>query len=97
MKRIIDTFRIQVKPGLFMELPIDRMVPTIKDVHEKLSYPDAIAAIELMVCSEDHIRRHLRIGSTPPTRIGVYKPSEEHKRLQTLIYEAFDETFILGE
>ena len=97
MKRIVDTFRLQVKPGFFMELPIDRQVPTIKDVHEKLSYADAIKAIELMACTEEHIRRHLRIGSTPPTRVSVQNVSAEHKRLQTLIYEAFDETFILGE
>jgi hypothetical protein len=94
MKRIIDTFRIQVKPGVFREFPIDREVPTPKDVREKLSYADAMAAIELMLVPEKHVRDHLRIGSTPPTRVAVCDIPPEHRRLQTLMYQTFGETYI---
>jgi hypothetical protein len=93
MKRIIDVFRMEGNKRTY-EYAIDRLVPTIEDVMQKLSYNDAIASIELMLCSENYIREHLRIGSTPPTKIKVWKTPEEHKRLQTLIYEHFGETFI---
>jgi len=93
MKRIQDVFRITGNKKTY-EYAIDRLVPTIADVQEKLSYSDAIASIELMLCSEEYIREHLRIGSTPPTKIPPYKPTDEQRRLQSLIYQEFGETFI---
>ena len=96
MKRILDTFSVSGKTKVY-EYPIDREVPTPSDVMEKLSYADAMAAIELMLVDEEFIRKHLRIGSTPPTRIGVDHPPMEHRRLQTLIYDTFGNTYICKE
>jgi hypothetical protein len=93
MKRIIDTFSAICNNRVY-EYPIDREVPTPADVFEKVSYMDAIKAIELMACDEEFIRKHLRIGSTPPTKINIFKMSDEDKRLQTMIHDIFDVTYI---
>ena len=93
MKRIIDTFSMTGRNKVY-EYPIDRLVPTPADVIEKVSYVDAIKAIELMACDEEFIRKHLRIGSTPPTSINIFNMSDEDKRLQTMICDIFDVTYI---
>lgn len=93
MKRILDTFSVAGRNKTYT-FPIDRTVPQVGDVIEKLSYPDAIKAIELMCCEEELIRRHLRIGSTPPTKISVVNIPEEHRRIQTLVYNTFGVTYI---
>lgn len=91
MRRIEDVFEMCGQLA-----KIDRIVPEPEDVVKALGYADAIAAFELMLVSEDYIRQHLRIGSTPPTRVAVWNVPEEHRRLQDLVYKHFGETFICG-
>jgi len=92
MKRLVDTFSIMGR--ILHTYPIDRLIPTPEDIKAVLSHADAIAAIELMLVPEEHIRKHLRIGSTPPTKVVVFDTPPDHRRLQTLVYEHFGETFI---
>jgi hypothetical protein len=88
MKLILDTFTCEK-----YTFPINRIVPQPEDVKEKLEYTDYVLAIELLIVEETTIRQHLRIGSTPPTRIGL-NASEEHKRIQKLVYDNFGLTYI---
>jgi hypothetical protein len=89
MKLILDTFTCEK-----YTFPINRIVPQPEDVKEKLSYTDYVLAIELLIVDEATIRKHLRVGSTPPTKISCLNVPEEYKRIQKLVYDNFGLTYI---
>jgi len=89
MKLILDNF-----DSMGYTFPITRLIPQQVDVQEKLSYADYVLAVELLVVDEATIRKHLRIGSTPPTKVSHLNVPEEYKRIQTLVYNTFGVTYI---
>ena len=93
MKRIIDTFSITGSKRVY-EAPIDRLIPEPADVIVALPHRAAMLAIELMACDEEFIRKHLRFGSTPPTKIAVWKVPIRHRIIQNAVVKLFGESFI---
>ncbi len=95
MRRIQDTFTLKGAKQIYTA-PIDRLIPEPSDVKQALPYHAAILAIELMACPESYIRHHLRIGSTPPTKMPL-KPSYRQKIIQNAIFRTFGECVICEE
>ena len=89
MKLILDKF-----DSMGYTFPITRLIPQQADIKEKLSYADYVLALELLVVDEAIIRKHLRIGSTPPTKVSQLNVPDEYKRIQKLVYDCFGVTYI---
>lgn len=93
MRKIIDTFSCQVSQFEILELGIDREVPEVEDVLKAMPPRVAKRAIALMSCPEEEVRRHLKMGSTPPTLIPL-SPPFKMRVIKSAINRLFHESYI---
>lgn len=89
MRHIIDTFTM-----CNYSAPIDRQVPEVEDVKRVFKPRTANLAIQIFACDEEYVRYHLRIGSTPITKLDIGRPKWRQQIIHKALWKFFHESFI---
>ena len=85
MITIIDTMHIGNRScTVFAE------IPEANDIRQSLPRRAAELAIKYMSLTEQDIRHHLTIGSTPPTKVPIWHPPKRLMVIQKAIWSIFE-------